>query len=226
MTASKIRINWRKIFTYLALILATYLGLGYLFHLVIFPEEIPPISTYFDAGDEFKSDYEGFTQTVIKQEDGRVYCKLKLKRYAPGPPLHIHTGFEEYFENGSEPLQMIVEKDTITLKPFEKLLIPKGVAHKPFNSRSNEIDLTMKEFAFPEEFAFYLNQVYGYMDEDPANMKPPKVIFQMAMFNQYFDSYAVEHNVPIIVQKTIGYLIVPMARMMGYKSYYKKYDQQ
>ena len=41
-----------------------YLSFGYLFHLVIFPEKIPKITTYFQSEDNFKSDFEGFSQTV------------------------------------------------------------------------------------------------------------------------------------------------------------------
>jgi len=77
--------------------------------------------------------------------------------------------------------------------------------------------------AFPQEFAVYLTQVYGYFDESKENMNPPKVIFQMAMFQQHLDSYLGE-GPPLSIQKIQNFIIVPLARLLGFKSYYKKYE--
>ena len=46
----------------------------------------------------------------------------------------------------------------------------------------------------------------------------------MAMFIQYFDSYVTENAQPIAVQKFTNFMIVPLARLLGYKSYYPTYD--
>ncbi len=201
-----------------------YLSVGYFLHLIVFPEKVPDIANYFQPGDVFKSDFEGFTQTIIRQEKGKVYCKLELAPFAPGPPVHVHTDFDEFFENGNKVMSIIINNDTIVLQPHENRLIPKGTPHKPFNPTPDTVRLTMKKYAFPEEFAFYLNQLYGYVDESEDNLKPPKVLFQMAMFNQSFDSYLTKKAPPIAVQKFTNFMIVPLARLLGYKSYYPKYD--
>ncbi|MFT5167915.1 MAG: hypothetical protein ACI8P3_003153 [Saprospiraceae bacterium] len=53
--------------------------------------------------------------------------------------------------------------------------------HNPFNKSDSTVMLIMTESeAFSEDFAVYLSQVYGFMDESEDNMKPPKIIFQMA----------------------------------------------
>lgn len=214
----------KMIFKVIVVAISLYLGVGYLLHLSIFPEQIPQISTYFQPGDVIKSDAEGFVQTVTRQEGGKVYCRITLEPHAEGPPKHIHTEFDELFENGAQEMTMLVGDDVVTLKPYETYNIPKGTPHKPYNPTAKPIDLTMDKFAFPEEFAFFLNQVYGYMDESPENMKPPKIILQMAMFNQHFDSYLAEHAPPVVIQKITNFLLVPMARLLGYQSYYEKYD--
>jgi len=210
---------------FLVFILA-YLGIGYFLHSVIFPEYKPDISNYFKPGDEFYSKEEGLRQTVIKQENGKVYCRIEIEPQAQGPPVHIHTKFDEVFVGGNHPLNMIVGKEEKVLNPGEKIVIPKGTPHKPYNKSDSTVLLIMTENeAFPEDFAVYLSQVYGFMDESEDNMKPPKIIFQMAMFNQYFDSYLGE-GPPVIVQKALYFLLVPLARSLGYKSYYKKYENQ
>ena len=48
---------------YFAIFLAAYLGIGYLLHAVIFPEQKPDISTYFKPGDIFYSKTEKIKQS-------------------------------------------------------------------------------------------------------------------------------------------------------------------
>ena len=74
----------------------------------------------------------------------------------------------------------------------------------------------------PAQFVVYLSQIYGYMDEDEKNARPPRMIFQMALSNQYFDSYLGE-GPPVWLQKMLNFLIIPLARLMGYKSFYEKF---
>ena len=165
---------------------------------------------------------EGFKQTVIKQENGNVYCTVEIEPKAPGPPLHIHSGFDEMFEIKQGELSILVDGKTEILKPGEKYYVEKGAAHKPFNQTDSTIVAEMGEFAFPEKFAVYLSQVYGFFDESQDNMKPPKVIFQMAMFNQHLDSYLGD-GPPVAMQKVQNFFIVPFARLLGYRSFYEKY---
>jgi len=212
----------KRSFTFLVVILAAYLSIGYLFHLVIFPEEKPDVSNYFKPGYIFNSKWEGFKQSVIKQENGRVYCKVEISPNAEGPPLHIHTGFDEIFKVDSGEATILINGETKKIKAGAKLVIPKNTPHKPFNRTDEPVILIMDESAFPEDFAVYLSQVYGYFDESDANRRLPRVIFQMAMFNQYFDSYLAE-GPPVIVQKIQNFLIIPLARLLGYRSFYRKY---
>ena len=88
----------KKTVMYFMIVLGVYLAIGYLLHLVIFPEKKPDISTYFKPGDVFYSKAENAMQTVVKQENGIVYCEAVIQPFAPGPPVHIHTGFDEVFE--------------------------------------------------------------------------------------------------------------------------------
>ncbi|MBC7886909.1 MAG: hypothetical protein H7Z13_03410, partial [Ferruginibacter sp.] len=83
---------------YFVIVLVAYLAIGYLLHTVVFPEQKPDISAYFKAGDIFYSKTEKIKQTVVKQENGFVFCAASIEPYAPGPPEHIHTDFDEVFE--------------------------------------------------------------------------------------------------------------------------------
>jgi mannose-6-phosphate isomerase-like protein (cupin superfamily) len=215
----------KKTTMYIAIAITTYLAIGYLFHLVIFPEKKPAVSTYFKPGQQFYSKSEGFLQTVVKQENGNVFCSLEIEPFASGPPKHIHTGFDEFFEVSNGELTVWVNGEIKKIQPGEKLLIPKGTPHKPYNETSDTI-FAKGSISFPEKFAYCLQQVYGVVDNTPGFEKSPKAILQMTMFSQAgFDSYAVD-GPPVFVQRLTSFLLTPLARLCGYKSYYKKYDVQ
>jgi mannose-6-phosphate isomerase-like protein (cupin superfamily) len=213
----------KKAAVYFVTAIGAYLAIGYVFHLVIFPEKKPPVSTYFQPGQQFYSKTEGFRQTVVKQEAGHVYCSLVVEPFASGPPKHIHTGFDENFEISNGELTVWVDGEIKKLRPGQILHVPKGTPHKPYNETSDTIHLK-HAIAFPENFAYYLSQGYGLMDNTPGFEKSPKTLLQMAVFTTSgFDTYTAE-GPPVLVQKAVGFLITPLARALGFKSYYKEYD--
>lgn len=206
---------------YFAIALTTYLMIGYLFHAIIFPEKKPDISTYFKPGDVFYSRAEKVSQTVVKHENGHVYCSSVFEPFAPGPPEHVHTGFDEVFEVKNGELSLLVNGAVKKIRPGEKLHIPRGTPHKPFNETAERIQ-TEGLVAFPEKFAFHLIQVYGLMDSDPDFGKSARTMFQMALLNNAgFDSFLA--GPPLPVQKTMAFLLTPATRLLGYRSYYPGY---
>ncbi|MBD0331900.1 MAG: cupin domain-containing protein [Chitinophagaceae bacterium] len=210
---------------YLLIFIGTYLVIGNLLHRVIFREKKPDISTYFKPGQEFYSKAEGFRQKVIKQENGFVYGTLEAEPFAAGPPKHIHNGFDETFEIENGELTIWVDGEVKKLRPGQVLHVPKGVPHKPYNETGDTIRIK-GSFAFPEKFAFYLQQVYGYMDNNPGFMKSPKTILQMSLLQPAgFDSYIAD-GPPVFIQKAMGFVVAPLARLLGYRSYYEQYDVQ
>jgi mannose-6-phosphate isomerase-like protein (cupin superfamily) len=214
----------KKILLYVISFILLYLFIGYLLHLLIFPETEVRISEFFQPGDTLYISAEKIQLTVIKQEPGKVFCHLEAEAHAPGPPMHIHSGFDEVFKVDAGELSVIVDGDKRTLKAGEKYTIEQGTPHKSFNETDSSVYATMTdEEALPEAFFVYLSQIYGYIDESEENMKPPKVILQMAMFQQYFDSY-LDEGPPVAIQKTMNFLIVHLERLLGYQSFYDKYD--
>ena len=142
---------------YVFLIIAGYLVIGYLFHLVIFPEKKPDFADYFTPGRVIYSNAEKVRQTILKHENALVYCSAELDPFAAGPPKHIHTDFDETFEIENGELSIWVNGEVRKLHPGESLLIPKGTPHKPYNETGDTIRVK-GSVAFPEKFAFSLFQ--------------------------------------------------------------------
>lgn len=213
----------KKMALYLFIFISGYLSVGYLFHLIIFPEKKPEVNNYFKPDDRFYSKVEGFKQHVQKQENGYVYCSLELEPLAEGPPRHIHTTFDEVFEVENGTLTVWVDGEIKYLSPGEKLVIPKGVPHKPYNETTEPIKVK-GSIAFPEKFAYHLPQVYGVLEKNPDFVNSSGMILQMALFTTAgFDSYVAD-GPPVAVQKLTGFMAAPLARLMGYKSYYPEYS--
>lgn len=120
-------------------------------------------------------------------------------------------------------LKLSMDGEIKELGPGEKLVIPKGIPHKPYNQTTEYIKVK-GTIAFPEKFAYHLPQVYGVMEDNPDFVNSPGLILQMALFTTAgFDSYIAD-GPPVVVQKVTGFVAAPFARLLGYKSYYPKYD--
>lgn len=206
---------------YFFILLTVYLVVGYLLHAFVFPEQKPDISTYFKPGDIFYSKTEKIKQTVVKQEHGFVYCTASIEPFAPGPPEHVHSDFDETFEITNGELSLLVNGEVKKIRPGQQLHIPKGTPHKPFNETADTI-YTKELIAFPEKFAFYLVQVYGLMDNKGLG-KSAGTMFQVSLLNhEGFDSYIA--GPPVFMQRAISFILTPATRLFGYKSFYPAYD--
>ena len=203
----------------LVFVIVCYLGFGYFFHLILFPEKKPELAGWFKPGQVFYSKTEGFKQVVLRQENGFVHCKTEIEPFAPGPPKHIHTHFDEVFQVANGELTVWVDGEIKKVRPGDVLSIPKGTPHQPYNETGKTIHI-QGSIAFPEHFAFNLAQVYSDIDKR-AGLKPSAdLAFQMMMFQQNgFDAYMVDGPPPGI-QKFAGFLLTPALRLAGYKSYH------
>lgn len=209
---------FRKMIMYVIVCIGLYLVVGNLLHRVVFPEPRPEIAGYFKPGHVFYSKTEGFRQIVSRQENGFVYGTLEAEPFAAGPPKHIHTGFDETFEIENGELTIWVNGEVKKLRPGQVLHVPKGVPHKPYNETAETIRVR-GSFAFPEKFAFYLEQVYAFMDANPDFMHSPKTMLQMSLLQPAgFDSYIAD-GPPVFIQRVMGFVVAPLARLLGYRSH-------
>jgi mannose-6-phosphate isomerase-like protein (cupin superfamily) len=203
----------------IGLLLVGYLSIGYFFHLVIFPETKPDPDSCFEPGDVIKTETGGNKLKVLSRRNDHLHLELTFEPGAEGPPPHIQTGWDEKYKILSGELTLWYDGENKKLEPGEEITIPRGVPHKPCNPTDEPV---VCEVLMPAQFVIYLGQVYGYIDENEKNAQPPRMIFQMAMLNQYFDSYLGE-GPPVWVQKVLNFLLIPLARLLGYRSFYEKY---
>jgi mannose-6-phosphate isomerase-like protein (cupin superfamily) len=201
-------------------IIAGYLVIGLIIHHWILPTKTPDYTDYFKIGQSFHSNLEGLTQTITKVENGQLTTEIAIQPKSNGPVTHVHENFDETFIVKSGTLSMQYGTEIKKVTAGQTIVIPKNTAHRPFNETDSTILVTSE---MPLDFAYCLSQIYPFWDENEANSKPPKILFQIAIFGNKFDSYPTVDAPPKPMLKILKFLLAPTARLMGYKNYNKNY---
>lgn len=214
----------KRIFLYTLFIIIGYFVIGIIFHHYLFPLQKPDYASYFQSGDRFSSNWEAVEQTVISQEDGWLKMSSLLRPKADGPPIHIHENFDETFFVKEGTLSILVNGEKKILRAGEKLQIPKGTAHKPFNETDLPVIIESAEGGktFPVEFGYHLVQLLCFIDDLGENPNVLAIILQISIYGEDFDSWMAD-GTPIAKQKVLRFALAPTARLLGYKNYYEKY---
>lgn len=210
----------KKTIMLLITIIAAYLVLGLVIHHWIFPSKSPDYAEYFKPGQSFHSRLEGLSQTVVKADNGKLISDIEIAAKAQGPLTHIHEKFDEVFTVKSGTLSMQFGSEIKKITTGQTIIIPKNTPHRPFNETDSAVVVTSE---MPLEFGYCLSQIYPFWDENETNSKPPKVLFQLAVFGDKFDSYPTVDAPPKPVLKTLKFLLAPTARLLGYKLYKEAY---
>lgn len=188
------------------------------------PEAPAPNSLYPSVGQIIFSKSEGFTQQIIKTDRNDAWVELRIAPHAPGPPAHVHRTFAERFFVVKGTLSLRVGDQIIEQHAGEQFKVPPGVVHQPFNPTNEEVIVRgplTPEYALPRDFVLFLSQIYGWIDESPAHARPPAVLLQMSIFSPKYDAWLATPSVGI--QRIQSALLHPVARMLGYRSYYPRF---
>jgi mannose-6-phosphate isomerase-like protein (cupin superfamily) len=211
----------KKVTMWTLSIIAGYLLVGLIIHHWVLPTKTPDYSDYFKVGTSFQSKLEGLTQKVVKAENGKLITDIEIKPKSAGPVTHIHEKFDETFTVKSGTLSMQYGSEIKKITTGQTIVIPKGTSHKPFNETDSVVIVTS---VMPLDFAYCLSQIYPFWDENESNTRPPKVLLQLAVFGNKFDSYPTVDAPPKPVLKALKFLLAPTARLIGYKNYNEEYQ--
>ena len=216
--------RWPRILVAAGTCTVAYVVIGALLDRVVFPEAEPGPQYYAREGQSFVSRSEGFHQTVLKREGGRMWVELELEPHAPGPPEHIHTSFAENFIVAEGTLSLLVNGEKRVVRAGESLLVTPGTRHKPFNDTGARVVVRpplTAEYGMPEQFLVFLSQAYGFFDESESNRQLPTALLQMSRFSPKYDVWMA--GPPVGIQKALFFAIGPTARLLGYRRQYDKY---
>ncbi len=214
----------KKFVRLLGALLVVFVGVGPVLDSVVFPEEEPSADYYPMEGHTFRSELEGFTQRVVKRDQGLMWVELTLDPHAEGPPPHVHTSFAEKFYVSEGTISLLVVEDVVLVRAGEETLVPPGTVHKPFNP--NDVKSLVsgplnREYAITDKYRVFLVHAYSYFDESPNNNQPPRALLQMSRFSPTYDSWL--GGPPVSLQRVLFWVLGPIARTVGYRSYYPRF---
>lgn len=198
------------------LIIIGVLLLPYVYQVLV-PFRRPRLDAYFSPGHTFSSEAEGFVQTVIRQEGDKLYTRVCMRPHAPGPPEHLHAGFDEAFTVIEGMLSVKFGNEVKTYSPGETVVIPRGTYHRIFNATDAEVVVgsgTSAEY-LPVEFAYSLTQIYPLMD--PKGGMSVRSFAKYCVMDGLFDS--VIKGPPPAVVGFIRKAVKPWARLFGMTPY-------
>ena len=188
-----------------------------LLHRVVLPADPPGPATYPSIGDTFGSAVEGFKHQVVAVRDGWVVLRTEVAPRAPGPPLHFHRSFAEVFTVESGRLEVELPDSTIQLGPGEEHRIEPGVPHRPYNPTDEEVIIASDKPAMPQSFAACLVQMYHFLDASEGQMGLGLMV-RIAALDSICDSTLPQ--IPAFARVGMEWLVIPFARILGYKNYY------
>ena len=156
-------------------------------------------------GDVLRSELEGFTSTVLHTE-GDVAVELVMSPHAEGPPMHLHTTFDETFAVESGTASLALEGRVVTLTAGEHYTVPRGTPHAPHNETSEVVVLHTN---LPAAFAGGLANFYRSTDAI-GDLDSPRVLLALAAEGPAFDTWS--PGAPVGLQQAMRWVIGPFAR--------------
>ncbi|MBL7733661.1 MAG: cupin domain-containing protein [Chitinophagaceae bacterium] len=139
------------------------------------------------------------------------------------PVTHFHPNQAETFEVKSGEFTIKLGKETRQLKAGDKLTIDKGIPHQWWNPSATVPAAMVVTFEPALNTETFLEQFFGLGNDNKT--KPdgtPSFLQIMAMVNEY-EIYVA--GPPLPIQRAMGFLIGGIARVLGYKKYYRQYSE-
>lgn len=124
-------------------------------------------------------------------ETGGEYSLLEVKLIGGGKnPLHYHLTFTEEFETLVGNLHLGVGKETIVLRPGERLKVEKKVRHRFYNPSAEPITFRVKLVPGQPGFENFIKATFGLINDGKTTSKQiPKNILHAAVLLKWGDTH-------------------------------------
>ncbi|MGV3560878.1 cupin domain-containing protein [Larkinella arboricola] len=148
-----------------------------------------------------------------------------ISTYEPGskePLPHYHPHQDEYFDVLQGELSVRLNGNLQILKPGDQIHIQKTTVHAMWNATNNKSVVRWRTVpALDTEHLLELN--VGLVNDGKTNKDGVPNLLQVALMMMHYNHVFRLAQPPYPVQRVIFMLLTPVARLMGYKPYYKKY---
>jgi quercetin dioxygenase-like cupin family protein len=145
--------------------------------------------------------------------------------FAPGskqPPLHYHPHQDEFFSILSGKLTVNLNGHLKTYTTGDRLHIPTNVVHAMWNESAHPavVNWQVSPALNTENF---LEILMGLAAEGRTNERGMPGLLEIALIAHKFDNIFRLARPSFLVQKMVFFTLIPIAFVLGYKSFYHKY---
>lgn len=164
-------------------------------------------------------EYFEFVTTVSETQGACSTLKTLTKKGGFTPVMHKHLLQDETFEVIAGQLTYVLEgQPPETIGPGERITLPKGIGHTHFNGGTE--DLLMYQSVSPGlDFEPFVQALHYHIVQGNMKTGQPPFLQLMVWMNELQGKTCVAH-IPVGVQKILAWIVAPIGRIAGYKSFY------
>jgi mannose-6-phosphate isomerase-like protein (cupin superfamily) len=185
----------------------------------------------FKRGDVFDNPVTGERATIVlgsRETAGeRLVVELEMRGTGFGSPLHLHPSIHERLTVVSGRVGIFVDGATFIAELGKTIDIPRGVRHRFWNAGICEsmvqIDIRPANRLGASRFEAFTRNMIGLAQDGKTDEKGMPNLLQLAAIAREFDDVIHFLGPPRLVQKLLFPLLVPVARLGGYRGCYNEY---
>lgn len=165
----------------------------------------------------------GFVRVGIEETNGELVVS-DLRVHPGGASLgsHIHREVDERFTVLARKIGYFVGDKKGILEKGDSANLPRGVPHDWWNAGDDEarVIVEIRPAARFEQMAI---TTFGLANEGKTNKKGMPNLLQLAVISKEFEDVHQVMSPPFWVQRVLFGVLVPIARLLGYKAIYPHY---
>jgi quercetin dioxygenase-like cupin family protein len=143
--------------------------------------------------------------------------------HGPAEPEHIHIRQESSAEVVSGALHFSVRGKEQIVRAGEKIVIPANTPHYFWNE-GDEDARALQEFRPALKTELFFETLFGLARDGKLTDKGMPTTLQISVMAPAFGDEIRPTSPPWFVVKMLGWLIGPIARLLGYRSTYARYS--
>lgn len=160
--------------------------------------------------------------TSADTNGGHILFDFEIAPKGFVPVRHLHPSQDEHFEILSGSLRLELNGKTKELKAGDKIIVPRGQPHQWWNDSTDTTVKAKIKFIPALKTEIFFEQFFGLANNGKTKKDgSPKFMQIMAMSNEY-DIYI--SGPPVPLQKIMSFVLGGIARLSGYKKYYRQYS--
>jgi len=171
--------------------------------------------------DESSGNIYEFIETAADTGGERITIRMTLNKKGKVAPDHIHVLQQETFKVLSGRMTYLLNGEKNYLQAGESIVLPKNQPHNHYNTAEEPLVLEQViEPAFDTDF--FIENLIGMTSD--GKVKNGQTSFLQSMVTvRYMEAPSFLANIPRAPQKVLVAIFGPIARLFGYRAFYKKY---